>query len=180
MRELALIVITVSLFTGLIWLLLPPVWIYLLLASIGLVFLVLGAGRGRVYAMDIGIIALSLTGALSRWSMDIWSTKGILLPVAVAGRLFLIIYTGAAIVVWIIVWRAIETFRATRRNVQKEEFIVRDDPVREWTKRIAKRAFEPVLVKIKRKEKEPDEIVLDLGEIVQTTKEHESKQMRDL
>lgn len=130
--------------------------------------------------MDVGIIVLSLTGALSRWSIDTWSTKGVIMPVGVAGRLFLLVYTGAAIVLWIIIWRAIETFRATRRNVQKEEFIIRDDPVREWTKRTVRRVINPLITKIKRKETKPDEIVLDLGEIVQTTKEHEPKRVREL
>lgn len=180
MRELAMIISVASLFTGLIWLRLPPVWMLLLLATLGLVFLILGAGRGRVHAMDVGIIVLSLTGALSRWSIDVWSEKGVLIPVSIAGRIFLLIYTALGIVVWIIVWRAIETFRATRRNVQKEEFIVRDDPVREWTKRIAHRAIDPLITKIKRKETEPDEIVIDLGEIVPTTKEHEPRRVREI
>ncbi|MBT9281986.1 MAG: hypothetical protein KM312_04930 [Hydrogenibacillus schlegelii] len=181
MRELAMIASALSLFTGLIWLRLPPVWILLPLAALGLVFLVLGAGRGRVHAMDIGIIALSLAAALSRWSIDVWSEKGVLLPVSVAGRIFLLVYAALAVVVWFIVWRAIETFRATRRNVQKEEFIVRDDPVREWTKRIARRAVDPLITKIKIKETPPpNEIVIDLGEIVPTTKEHEPRRVREI
>ena len=184
MRELAVIASALSLFTGLIWLRLPPVWILLPLAALGLVFLILGAGRGRVHAMDIGIIALSLAAALSRWSIDVWSEKGVLIPVSVAGRIFLLIYTALGIVVWIIVWRAIETFRATRRNVQKEEFIVRDDPVREWTKRALRRAAEPVRAKLadvlRKEEPVPDEIVIDLGEIVPTTKEHEPKRVREI
>lgn len=175
MRELALILAVASLFSGLVWLWLPPVWFSSILAFVAIVFLILGAGRGRVRIMDVGTALLSGTAAVTRLTADLLShSQTHLLPAEALTRLVLVLYTLLAVIIWIVIWRSVETFRITRRNLQKEEFIVHEDPIHEWTRKAVEkiRGIVP-----RREEPPPQEIVLDLGEIQRTTRTHEVREL---